>query len=99
MSAKVGRVLVVDDERLNRMVLRRALEAERRTVSEAPNGTVALEILAAEPIDGVLLDIVMPELDGYQTLAALKADGAFDRTSLLVEAAPPPVSTSPGRSP
>ena len=31
MSAKVGRVLVVDDERLNRMVLRRALEAERRT--------------------------------------------------------------------
>jgi CheY-like chemotaxis protein len=84
MTATVGRVLVVDDERLNRMVLRRALEAEGRTVSEAPNGRVALQILAAEPIDVVLLDLVMPELDGYQTLAAIKASPALDHVPVIV---------------
>lgn len=84
MSAAAGRVLVVDDERLNRMVLRRALEADGRTVSEAPNGRVALEILAAEPIDVVLLDLVMPELDGYQTLAAIKANPALDHVPVIV---------------
>lgn len=84
MSVEVGRVLVVDDERLNRMVLRRALEAEGRTVSEAPNGKVALEILAAEPIDVILLDLVMPELDGYQTLAAIKANGALDHVPVII---------------
>jgi DNA-binding response OmpR family regulator len=66
------------------MVLRRALEADGRTVSEAPNGRVALEMLAAEPIDVVLLDLVMPELDGYQTLAAIKADKALDHVPVII---------------
>jgi two-component system cell cycle response regulator len=84
MTSDGGRVLVVDDERLNRMLLRRALESEGRLVSEAPNGLVALEVLRAETIDVVLLDIVMPELDGYATLAAIKADPLLDHVPVII---------------
>ena len=79
-----GRVLVVDDERLNRMILRRALESQGHTVDEAENGRVALERLAAGPVDLVLLDLVMPELDGYATLAAIKADSALGHLPVII---------------
>ena len=79
-----GRILVVDDERLNRMLLRRALEDEGHTVSEAENGRQALVSLAAEAFDVVLLDIVMPELDGYATLEAIKADPALRHLPVII---------------
>lgn len=79
-----GRILVVDDERLNRMILRRALEDEGHTVSEAENGRQALVSLAAEAFDVVLLDIVMPELDGYATLEAIKADPALRHLPVII---------------
>lgn len=84
MPAVAGRVLVVDDERLNRMLLRRALEDEGHTVLEASNGRDALEMLAAEPVDVILLDIVMPVLDGYATLAAIKADIELDHLPVII---------------
>ena len=84
MTDGAGRVLVVDDERLNRMLLRRALEAEGRDVSEAPDGRAALGRLREEPYDVVLLDIVMPELDGYATLAAIKADPGLDHIPVII---------------
>ena len=83
-AVAAGRVLVVDDERLNRMLLRRALEAEGRAVAEASNGRIALEVLRAESIDVVLLDIVMPELDGYETLSAIKADPDIDHVPVII---------------
>lgn len=79
-----GRVLVVDDERLNRMILRRALEAEGLAVLEAADGRAALGVLAADVVDVVLLDIVMPELDGYGTLAAIKADARLDHLPVII---------------
>lgn len=79
-----GRVLVVDDERLNRMLLRRALTDQGHQVIEAVNGREALDRLASEPVDVVLLDIVMPELDGYATLAAIKADPALRDLPIIV---------------
>lgn len=79
-----GRILVVDDERLNRMLLRRALEDEGHTVSEAENGRQALVSLAGETFDVVLLDIVMPELDGYATLEAIKADPALRHLPVII---------------
>ena len=84
MTADAGRVLVVDDERLNRMLLRRALEAEGRLVSEAPDGNVALEVLRSETIDVVLLDIMMPNLDGYGTLEVIKADPSLDHLPVII---------------
>jgi two-component system, cell cycle response regulator len=69
-----GSVLVVDDERMNRLILRRALETDGHDVTEASDGIEALAALRAQPTDVVLLDLVMPVLDGYATLAAMKAE-------------------------
>jgi len=69
-------ILVVDDVADNRDILRRRLEKEGHRVTVAENGRQALERAAAEPMDLVLLDILMPELDGHETLARLKGEAA-----------------------
>lgn len=58
-------ILVVDDDKNTRRYLRAVLEAEKFTVSTASNGREALEIMDKEYIDLVVLDIMMPEMDGY----------------------------------
>jgi class 3 adenylate cyclase len=69
-----GKLLVVDDNRVNRLLLGRSLEQLGHTVTFAENGREALESLRKQRVDLVLLDIEMPEMDGYQVLAALGAD-------------------------
>ena len=73
-NALAGRLLVVDDNRVNRLLIGRALEQLGHTVTFAENGRDALEALRQRPVDLVLLDIEMPEMDGYQVLEALAAD-------------------------
>jgi len=73
-DALAGSILVVDDNRVNRLLLGRALEQLGHTVAFAENGRDALASLGQRLVDLVLLDIEMPEMDGYQTLAALAAD-------------------------
>ena len=79
-----GRVLVVDDGELNRRVLVRALETEGHVAEQAADGRAALELLRAGAFDVVLLDLVMPEMDGYETLAAIKADDALRHVPVIV---------------
>ncbi len=79
-----GRVLVVDDERLNRTILRAALGKEGHVVVEAADGREALDRLADGGIDVVLLDIVMPVMDGYETLAAIKADPVLTHLPVII---------------
>jgi sigma-B regulation protein RsbU (phosphoserine phosphatase) len=74
VSAQAGFVLVVDDVENNRDVLSRRLQREGYAVAIAQNGREALEKLRAETFDLVLLDIMMPEMDGYEVLQRLKAD-------------------------
>ena len=69
-----GLVLVVDDVENNRDVLSRRLERQGYAVATAENGREAWERLRAETFDLVLLDIMMPEMDGYEVLERLKAD-------------------------
>ena len=69
-----GRILVVDDEPLNREMLLRRLVRMGFTTTGVENGQVALEIMARESFDLVLLDIMMPVMDGYETLDRIKAD-------------------------
>ncbi len=69
-----GDLLVVDDNRVNRLLLGRALEQLGHTVTFAENGREALDALRQRRVDLVLLDIEMPEMDGYQVLEALAAD-------------------------
>ena len=68
-------ILVVDDNENNREMLSRRLAREGyRQVTLAVDGRQALELLASQKFDLVLLDIMMPEVDGYQVLETLKAD-------------------------
>ncbi|HKY76932.1 MAG TPA: response regulator [Acidimicrobiia bacterium] len=69
-----GVVLVVDDDEANREVLTRRLRRLGYAVRQAENGRVALEVMAGEAIDLVLLDLNMPEFDGYQVLEARHDD-------------------------
>ncbi len=69
-----GRILVVDDNRLNRLKLARGLALQGHDVSLAENGQQAMEMLREQPFDLMLLDIVMPEMDGYQVLARVKGE-------------------------
>jgi len=74
MRGSQSHLLVVDDNETNRDVLSRRLEREGFRVSCAENGRCALEMVRATSFDLVLLDIMMPEIDGYQVLSQMKAD-------------------------
>jgi CheY-like chemotaxis protein len=65
-------VLVVDDDGDTREWLRRMLELDGRTVREAANGREALEAVRSEPPSVILLDLMMPELDGFAVVEALR---------------------------
>jgi len=69
-----GHLLVVDDNKVNRILLARNLEQQGHVVETAENGKEGLQKLRAEPFDLVLLDIEMPEMDGYQVLEACLND-------------------------
>jgi adenylate cyclase len=86
MSPAQAVALVVDDSQVNRKVLARYLASLDIEVREAANGREALELLreGAADIGLVLLDIVMPEMDGYETLAAIKGDEALRHLPVIM---------------
>ena len=65
-------ILVADDDKNTRLLLRAVLEAEKYTVITAENGVQALEIIDREHIDLVVLDIMMPQMDGYEFTKVLR---------------------------
>ena len=69
-----GLLLVVDDNEANRDVLSRRLQRQNYSVETADSGAAALEKVRERTFDLVLLDIMMPEMDGYEVLRQLKAD-------------------------
>ena len=79
-----GAVLVVDDNEVNRDMLSRRLERQGHTVLLAENGRQALAMLQSEPVDLVLLDILMPELDGFETLKQLKSSDSLRHTPVIM---------------
>jgi signal transduction histidine kinase len=74
MTDVQGHILVVDDNRMNRIKLSRSLELQGHAVTLAEDGQRGLDLLKDQAFDVVLLDIVMPGLDGYQVLERIKAD-------------------------
>lgn len=83
-SVPVGNVLVVDDEENNRMLLRDTLEAQGHTISEAPGGAEALGLLEEKPPDVVLLDVMMPRLDGFTVCRRIKQMTASAHVPVLL---------------
>jgi adenylate cyclase len=71
---ETGRILVVDDNTSNRDLLFRRLSHDGHYVARADSGRRALEILEVEDFDLILLDLLMPDLNGFQVLELLKAD-------------------------
>jgi DNA-binding response OmpR family regulator len=67
-----GSLLVVDDDPMNRDALSRHLQRQGHRVSVAENGRQALEMVTTQPFDLVLLDVLLPEMDGYKLLQRLK---------------------------
>jgi two-component system cell cycle response regulator DivK len=76
-------ILIADDRPGSRELLRLVLERAGYEVLEAEDGNRALEQVRAARPDMVLLDLQMPGLDGYQTLAALRAEARFTEMPVL----------------
>jgi class 3 adenylate cyclase len=79
-----GRVLVVDDNEMNRDLLSRRLQRQGHTIVMAENGEEALAQLRSQPFDLVLLDIMMPVMNGYQLLENLKADPSLRHIPVIM---------------
>src|SRR5205823_1555072 len=86
-DAPGGTVLVADDDPVNREVLRRLLSQQGHSVAEAADGGEALRLLEQRGFDVLLLDILMPGLDGFRVLRRMREEGRLRRTSVIVVSA------------
>lgn len=68
----MAKILVVDDDADVRSTLRRVLTSAGYTVAEAANGAEGMQLLTAQPFDLVVIDILMPQRDGFETIQALR---------------------------
>jgi class 3 adenylate cyclase/CheY-like chemotaxis protein len=82
--ANSGRLLLADDDPINRELLGRRLEKLGYQVTECVNGREALELASTGGFDLVLLDLLMPELDGAQVLARMKADPKLQHVPVIM---------------
>ena len=83
LEIKKSTILYVEDNPDNRSLIRRVLEAESYDVVEAVNATQALEKLDISNIDLVLMDINMPEMDGYALTARIKSIQKFSKIPIV----------------
>ena len=70
----MAKILIVDDEEKIRYIVRRMLEGEGYEVLEAEGGKECLEVLKSEKPDLILMDVMMPEMEGWEAAAAVKKD-------------------------
>lgn len=79
-----GKILIVDDNKVNRILLGRGVEQDGHKIETAENGKQALEMLKQGSYDLVLLDIEMPELNGYQVLEACLQDNELRNLPVIM---------------
>ena len=70
----MARLLVVDDEKKIRLIIRKYAEMEGHQVTEAKDGIEAVSICALEDFDVIILDVMMPGMDGYQTCRKMREE-------------------------
>jgi signal transduction histidine kinase/DNA-binding response OmpR family regulator len=80
----IGRILVVDDDEATRTTIRQMLDREGWEVAEAENGRAALERLAGGLPDAIVLDLLMPEMDGFEFVAELRSRPDWRNLPVLV---------------
>ena len=81
---RTGRILVVDDTRTLRLKLAGAATALGHQCHSVASGPEALDYMKSNPVDAVLLDIVMPEMDGFDVLRAMKSEEALQDIPVIV---------------
>ena len=84
LGGKVGTLLLVEDDEPTRAAMRQALAGEGWTVVEAEHGRAALGRLAEAQPDAIVLDLVMPEMDGFELVAELRRHPAWRTIPVLV---------------
>jgi len=87
MQTDTGRLLIVDDNKMNREVLRLRLDRKGYETEIAENGRQALALIAAQPFDLVLLDIMMPDMDGFQVLEAIREGHSLTKLPVIMATA------------
>jgi signal transduction histidine kinase/CheY-like chemotaxis protein len=83
-ATEAGYVLVVEDDEATRNLLRRSLEKEGWRVVEAHNGRVAMEHMAEHPPDLMVLDLMMPEMDGFQVITQVRSAAEWRSIPIIV---------------
>jgi signal transduction histidine kinase/ActR/RegA family two-component response regulator len=82
--AAPARILVVDDLAMNRELVRAMLQAVGHDVSEAASGPEALTLTAREPFDLILMDLQMPEVDGFASARAIRAQDSANHDTPII---------------
>ena len=80
-------LLVVDDNQMNREMLSKRLQRQGYQVTVAVDGRQALDMLSRQEFSLVLLDIMLPEMNGYQVLETLKADRSLSHIPVIITTA------------
>lgn len=84
MSARNQRILVIDDEPENQLLIRMVLQGEGFEVVSCDNGTEGLRRLQQDPFALVVLDVMMPDFNGFQLYELLKADERTRRLPVIM---------------
>src|SRR6266571_2898289 len=77
-------VLVIDDDPVTRQMLAGTLEQEGHQVTTTENGARGLELIRSKSFDVVILDVIMPEMDGYRVLEELKGDAELRHIPVIM---------------
>ena len=77
------RILLVDDRMENLLTLENVIEKEGRKIIKAASGNEALKIALSEKIDLILLDVQMPEMDGYEAMKEIRKKSAFKQLPII----------------
>ncbi len=87
MASQQYSLLVVDDNEMNRDILGRRLQRQGYRVTMAVDGRQALEFIREETFDLVLLDIMLPVMNGYEVLEEMRADQALSQIPVIITTA------------
>jgi len=79
-----GRVLLVDDSELNRNLIGRRILEQGHDLTVSADGSEALQMLAEGTFDVVVLDVVMPGMDGYEVLTRIRSDARFRDVPVII---------------
>jgi len=73
----VKHIMIIDDDQQFRHMLKTVLESSGYEISEAPNGAAAFKRMECKPADLIIVDILMPEMDGLETIIRMRDDYPF----------------------